>query len=54
VGGSTGIAFTNAQSLGTTGTVSSASGPVTLATTGAGSNLTARRGGDRYRQHGSP
>ena len=38
--GSTGIAFTNAQALGTTGTVSSATGPITLTTTGTGSNLT--------------
>jgi hypothetical protein len=37
--GSTGIALTNAQTLDTTGTVSSASGPITLTTTGAGSNL---------------
>ena len=38
--GSTGIAFTDAQALGTAGTVSSASGPIALTTTGAGSNLT--------------
>ncbi len=38
--GSTGIAFTDAQTLGTTGTVSSASGPITLTTKGTGSNLT--------------
>jgi hypothetical protein len=42
--GSAGIAFKNTRALGTTGTVSSASGPITLITTGAGSNLTL--GGD--------
>ena len=40
--GSAGISFTNAQTLGTTGTISSASGPVTLTTTAGGLNL----GGD--------
>ena len=38
--GSTGILFTDAETLGTTGAVSSVSGPITLTTTGAGSNLT--------------